>query len=144
MTKPSDFILSTDYATLKNDDSDTTSVTAPGAVSVPAAVGPVGGYVEYHQDLTIGTAGAITRLQIESSKNAGVVYAARTLSIDRTGTVGGSPANYSIIAFAYRTAPTTLRCQVYISNPNAGTLTTAAGDETFTFYINTFLAPYST
>lgn len=144
MTKPSQFILTTDYATLKNDDSDSSTVTAPGAQVVPAAIGPVGGYVEYHTDVSIGTQGAISRLQIASSKGSDIVYSTRTLSFNRTGTILGNPADYSIIAFAYRVAPTTLRCQVYIQNPNSDPLVTEAGNETFTFYLNTFLAPFTT
>jgi hypothetical protein len=143
MVKPSQFILTTDYATLKNDDADSTSVTAPGAQVVPAAVGPLGGYLEYHTDLEVGVQGSITRLQISSSKQSNIVYSTRTLSLDRTGTVLGMPAIYSVVAFTYRVGPTTLRCQVYIQNPNADPLTTEAGNETFTFYVNTFIPPYA-
>ena len=144
MTKPSQFILNTDYATLKNDASGTVSVTAPGSQVVPAAVGPVGGYLEYHTDIEIGVAGSITRLQISSSKESNTVYSTRTLDILRLGTVLGFPGvPYNIIAFTYRTAPTTLRCIVYVSNPNTDPLTTAVGDETFTFYVNTFIPPYA-
>lgn len=144
MVKPSHFILTTDYATLKNDDSDALQVTAPGAQAVPSATGPLGGFLEYHQDIEVGAQGSVTRLQISSSKDSNTVYSTRDLSVQHNGTVGGIPGFlYSVTAFTYRVSSTTIRCQVYILNPYSGILTTETGDETFTFYINTFIPPYA-
>lgn len=138
MTKPSNFILTTDYATLQNDDGASTTITAPGSVSVSGS-----SYVEYHVDLTIGAMASINRVQIASSKDSNTRYATQSLIFLRTGTVGGVSTPYNILAFAYRTSATNLRCQVYIPNPSASTLTTASGSEIFTFYIDTFIPPFN-
>lgn len=138
MPKAESFILSTDFATLKNDAAASTSVTAPGSATV---VG--GSYVEYHSDLNIGVVGSLTRIQVSSSKNSNSIQVTRFVAGSRTGVVLGSPAAYGIYAFVYRLDSDTLRCQVYIPNPYADSLTTEAGDETFTFYVNTFLPPYA-
>lgn len=138
MTKPSNFIMTTDYATLQNDDGTSTTVTAPGSASVPGS-----SYVEYHTDLTIGAQASINRVQIASSKDSNTRFATQALYYLRTGTVGGVATPYNILAFAYRTSATNLRCQVYIPNPNLTTLTTASGNETFTFYIDTFIPPFN-
>lgn len=138
MPKPNSFILTTDFATLKNDDSSSTTVVAPGLAVVPGS-----SYLEYHSDLGIGVQGSITRIQISSSKNSNIIQLTRNVSGSRTGTVLGFSTPYSIYAFVYRLDANTIRCQAYIPNPYADPLTTEAGDETFTFYINTFLPPYA-
>lgn len=138
MPRAESFILTTDFATLKNDALGSTSTTAPGSVVIPPTA-----YVEYHADLNIGVLGSITRIQISSSKNANAIQVTRSVSGFRIGTSLGFPAPYGISAFVYRLNPTTIRCQVYIPNPYSDPLTTAIGDETFVFYINTFLPPYA-
>lgn len=134
MVKPSLFNLTTDYATLGNDAGGTGSATVAGAQVIAGA-----GHLEYSQDLFIGAQASINRLQISSSKDSNIRYSTQLLSYGRTGSLG----TYSIVAFAYRIAPSTLRCSVYIQNPYAGAMTTAAGDETFIFYIDTFIPPFA-
>ena len=137
MTKPSDFISTTDFATLKND------AGGNGAVTVPSGTSVAGSGAYYNSvDLTIGVAGSIVRGQIASSKASGDFYSSQIMSMGRTGTVDGYSATYSIYAFFYRTSPTNLRLQVFIPNPYGSTLTGAAGDETFTFFASTFIPPY--
>lgn len=145
MTKPEDFILSTDYATLKNDATGITTVSIPASQVIPASIGPNGSYLEYHSDLEIGTIGALTRIQISSTKDSNAIYATRTADYGRTGSTPSGPgiSSYSVDAFLYRISPTTVRCQVYILNQYPEPLTTEAGVETITFYVNTFLAPYA-
>lgn len=139
MYNVNDFILSTDYATLKNDNNATIQVTFPGSTVVPASVGVAGSAVEVHTDVTMGAPGAISRIQISSTKDAGIIHPARNVYYNRTGDLG----SYQIVAFTYRTSPTTLRCSAFVTNPYNAILTTEAGDETFTFYVNTFLPPFA-
>lgn len=134
MTKPTQFILSSDYATLKNDDSKSTSVTAPGSQSIAGS-----GYLEYHSDLTVGAQASLNRVQISSSKDSNTRYATELLEYARTGSLGG----YNIVAYAFRISTTMMRCSIYVPNPYGGAMTSEAGDETFNFYINTFTPPYS-
>lgn len=143
MPKPESFIASTDYATLKNDAKGIVSVTAPGSIVIPGSVGSVGSYVAYQADLVIGATAAITRIQISSSKNGNNIQVTRNASGIRTGVSLGFSTIYSTTAFVYRISPTTVRCQVYTPNPQADPLTTEAGNETFTFYVNTFLPPFA-
>ena len=138
MTKPSNFLVTTDYATLQNDDGGTTTVTAPGSASVTGS-----GSVEYHSDLAIGANASINRVQISSSKDSDTRYATQALYFQRSGTAGGSATSYNILAFVYRTSATNLRCQIYIPNPSSSTLTTASGNETFTFHVDTFIPPFN-
>lgn len=133
------FIFSTDYATLKNDNNATVQVTFPGSVVVPASVGSAGSAIETHTDVTIGAQGAISRIQISSTKDASIIHPARNVYYNRTGDLGA----YTIVAFTYRVSPTVMRCSAFVTNPFSSPLTTEAGDETFTFYVNTFLPPFA-
>lgn len=137
MTKPSRFILNTDYATLKNDATGSGSVVVPGSTNVAG-----NSSVSYSTDITIGAQGAFTRGRIRSSKEGSRWIVANAIGYIRTGTTLGSPATYDIFAFLWRPDATTLRLQVHIQNPYSSTLTTASGDETIDFYVNTFLPPF--
>lgn len=137
MTKPTQFILNTSYATLKNDDSGSGSVVVPSSVNIAGS-----GSVSYSTDLTIGAQGAFTRARIRSSKEGSRWIVANAIGYIRTGTTLGSPAIYDIFAFVWRPNATTLRLQVHIQNPYSSTLTTASGAETIDFFVNTFLPPF--
>lgn len=144
MYNPDKFILSTDFATLKNDADTTVQVTFPGSIVIPGSVGPAGSYSERHTDVVIGAQGAISRVQISSSKDSNIIHPARNLYYDRSGIVLGISTSYTLSAFVYRISPTTMRCIVLIPNPYSDPLTTASGDETITFHVNTFLPPFAT
>lgn len=137
MTKPENFTLTSDYATLKNDATTSLTITLPGSLSIAA-----GGNYLLTATASIGTAGASERSQIHSSKWT-YYWLGNILSIARDGLVGGSPANYLTVAELYRSSATQVTAQVSIRNPYAGTLSTVAGDETFTFYVSTFLPPFA-
>lgn len=137
MTTPSQFIATSDYATLKNDNGTSTTVTFPASTVIAGSGSSV-----VTSDLVIGAAASINRVQISSSKDSNTRYATLSLSFGRTGTSSGSPASYDIFAFVTRISSTTLRCSAYVPNPYGASLTTATGDETFTFYIDTFLPPF--
>lgn len=136
MSKPERFIYSSDFATLKNDDDGTTTVTiVGGAVIAPGATYTVS------SDLTVGTQLGEGRIRISSSKLGSSKFYAGYLGVNRNGTVSGSPAPYTIYALVSRISPTQSRCICIIQNPYPSNLTCEAGNETFTFKINTFIPP---
>jgi hypothetical protein len=138
MTAPENFISTTDYATLKNDATTTLSVTVAGALSIATST--------IHTDTTsatLGTAGAILRGQINSSRASSTWYVANAASFTRTGTVGGVGSSYSLNVSIIRTAATTVQLIAAIYNPYASALTTQAGTETITYSINSFLSPFA-
>lgn len=139
MYNPEEFTLSTDFATLKNDARATVQVTFPGSTLVPGPTGPTGGFVEFHTDVAIGSTGAISRVQISSSKDLNTIRPARNIYYSRSGSAG----LYQIVAFTYRISPTVVRCIALVPNPNASPMTTESGNETFTFYVNTFIPPFA-
>lgn len=138
MVKPIHFITSSDFPTLQGDGTANASGVVTGSLPIAA-----GSYISSQGDVTIGSAGAITRGLIWSSKNGNIGLVGNGFSFDRTGTAGGAPAPYSLIAFMWRTGPTTLRFQIYIPNPYGSTLTTEAGNDTITMTAATFIAPFS-
>lgn len=136
ISKPEQFIYSSDFATLQNDDNNFTTVTVVGgSVLAGGAVSTVS------SDLTVGSQRGESRIRISSSKIGSTRYYAGLLGINRTGTVSGSPAPYTIYVLVSRISATQVRCLCMIQTPYVGSLTTAAGNETFTFKINTFIAP---
>lgn len=136
--RPEEFILTTDYATLKNDDSGTFQIVVPGSFNI-------GSGSSYYNptDIILGSDSVNTRSQINSSRSSTVWTAASQVDFQRTGTVGGSPAGYSLLTSINRVDNDTLRIAVNIFNVYAGTLTTQSGSETITFDIRTFLSPFN-
>jgi hypothetical protein len=134
MVKPSLFNLTTDYASLANDAGTTVSIISPGGAIIAGA-----SFATYNFDTVIGKQASLNRIQISSSKNSNIRYSTQTLAYSRSG----SPGPYTVLAYAFRTSPSTLRCRVYIQNPYIDTLTTEAGNETFTFHIDTFIPPFT-
>lgn len=133
MATPTNFILNSDFASLKNDDGTSVSVTFGGSTVISA-----NSTASVTQDVVIGAQSSINRVQIASSKDSNKRYSTQALSFSRVGSAG----IYNIYAFVSRISSTTLRCRVYVPNPFGSSLTTASGDETFTFYIDTFLSPF--
>lgn len=137
MPRPNDFIMTTDFPTLQNDGTASATGVITGGIVIAG-----GSYTGSQGDVTVGTAGAIARGLIYSSKNGNIGYVGNGFSFTRTGKVLGVDAAYSVIAFMWRNSPTTLRFQIYIPNPYADPLTTEAGDDTINMYAATFLAPF--
>ena|ERR1700757_3009216 len=138
MVKPIHFITSSDFPTLQGDGTASAVGVITGGLTIAA-----GNYLGTQGDATIGSAGAITRGLIWSSKNGNIGLVGNGFSFQRTGTVGGAPAAYSLVAFMWRVGPNILRFQIYIPNPYGSTLTTEAGDDTINMYAATFKAPFS-
>lgn len=136
--RPEEFILTTDYATLKNDDSGTFQLVVPGSMSIGS-----GTTYTNSIDITLGSDSVNTRSQINSSRASTVWVAASQVDFPRTGTVGGSPSPYTLFTIITRIGTNTLQISASIFNSNVGTLTTQSGAETITFDIRTFLSPFN-
>ena len=136
--KPSKFIITTDYPTLKNETRVSGNGTIPSSQVIAGS-----SYYSLAGDIDVGTVGSLARGRIASTKNFTQYYTGQSILFNRTGTVGGSPFGYSIFALMFRTSPTQLRFQIYIPNPYGSTLTCASGAETIYFYANIFNAPYA-
>lgn len=136
MTKPESFSYISDFPSLKNDGKTTLTVTLPGS-SVIAG----GATLSLTATATLGTAGATERTQIYSSK---LVYywVGPALEIAREGSYAGVLGTYYTTAELYRSSATQVTALVYIANTSGSTLTTEAGDETFTFDVASFIAPF--
>jgi hypothetical protein len=136
MVKPSNFNTHSGYATMKNDDTGTVSVTFPASTVVTAVTAVT-------NDLVIGTINASSRVSVASSKEGNVYYTGSQMVVSRTGTVPGPISSpYTLAAYLTRVNATTVRATAVVSNPYGVNLTTSSGDETFTFEIGTFLSPF--
>lgn len=132
-------LLTTDTDTLKNDARNTSATfTVPGSATVAAAA-----IRTDSADVSVGSLNssflAFYATSKEGSKNFPVNIAN---NLARTGTVGGSPAPYSVYVTAQRVGGTTIRVRSVIYNPYGSTLTLAAGNEVFTFVIRTLIDPF--
>ena len=143
MTKPSNFILNSDYATLKNSQLGLTAT-----VSIPASVViPADSYAQWTQDITITESYAISSCRISSSRYSNRWLVANYLSNQRTnGRLSDGSTNvwYSVACFVNRINSTTVRFTAYIRNEySALALTTEATSETFSLVMNTFVPPFA-
>ncbi len=138
MIQPNQFILTAEFSNLKNDATPSASQTIPSAVGIAGN----GSYL-LSVDATAGQIGALARARISSSKAGSLYQVGNNALFNRTGVSAGNPAPYSVFAFVYRVAPTTIRFQIFIPNPYSDPLTCEAGIETINIYANTFIAPYA-
>lgn len=135
MSKPENFIQNSDYASLKNDDRGSVSVTFPASQSVAS-----NGLKIFYNTIDVGTSGASARVQIASSKDSNKFYSCTQLTYQRD--LGGG-FSYTIVASYSRTSSSTMTVYCFVYNQTGFGITTLPGDETFTFSINTFLDPFS-
>lgn len=134
-SKPSSFLLTTDFPTFKNDASANGTVSIAGGLVIAGSSA-----FTASGDFSIGTQGAVTRSRWWSSVDS-TWYSGQYIIYNRTGTVGGVGGfAYNIFLSVFRTAPTTMRLQVVIPNPY-GTPLTGAAAETIIMYSETFIAP---
>lgn len=134
MTKPSNFILNSDYATPKNDDGNTFSVTVPSGISVPGA-----SVVVLSETKEVGMSGANLRARISSSKDGSRWFSVPTVYYDRVGSGGG----YYLYATLHRVSSTQLRLSVFIPNPYGLTMSGEAGSEVISAVATTLIPPFS-
>jgi len=127
-------IMANAHDTLKNDDYETGTVTIPGSVAVAAA-----SIALYTQDIVVGASGSLADIRVQTSRDITQDYwAVTTQTFQRSGSLGA----YSVFFGAYHINATTMRMQAFASNPYGSPMTGQAGDETFTFKIRTYKAPF--
>lgn len=130
---PEQFILTTDYASPRNDAGGTLQVTVPSNVNISS-----GEVWTASTTLTIGTIGASVRSQIASSKDSNKFYVGAWQDRIRTGNFG----TYNIFIVLSRLSADTIIMNINIFNPYGGTLIGAAGAETFTADVKTYLSAF--
>lgn len=133
---PSKVILQANaHDTLKNEAVDNTgSVTIPGSSSVATA-----SRLLVSQDINIGAAGSIADLRFQTSRDTTRDYLA---SVQQTFTRTGSLGTYSLFVGCFRVSSTVVRLQAFIVNPYGSTMISQSGNETFTFKLRTYRAPF--
>lgn len=137
MSRPEQFTINTDYATIKNDGANNSlSVVVPSSVSV------AGGTIYSVSDVvSVGSVSSNIRAQVWSSKDDRWVLGA-AVSYSRMGIASGSPASYEVLVTVTRESSTTVRLTAFIRNPYNVTLTGASGTETIHAEVRTFLSPF--
>jgi len=138
-SKPEDFIINSDYATIANDGGpQSISVAFPGGTMISAGDDWVGS-----TNLVLGTTNASIRTTLSSSKESSTRYVCPILTLLRNATLPG-PVSVTVQLTAYvtRVSDDTMQLIVTANNPYGSTMTTEAGDEVFTARINTFISPF--
>lgn len=142
MSKPSNFILSTDYATYKNDATGQLSLTIPASI----VIAPNTSYTT-SQSVNIGTNGAPARTFINHSAQPTRWYIAPQIQVVASGidSIIGA-RDYFYYIYVTRTSPTTVTVNVEIPNYSfgAGNLTTESVARNVTVKIATFIPPFTT
>lgn len=136
MTKPESFILTSDYATLKNDAVGSLTVVLPSGTVIPA-----GGINQWSDTITIGTVGSSIRVRLVSTEN-NVIYSTNTVGYVHTTGASGPATDYLIYATVHRINPTQVRLTVFIPNPYGSDLTVSGMGYTISARIATFLSPF--
>lgn len=137
--KINNFILNSDYATLKND-SDVTTISVvlnTGTTFTPNAPNTV----IASTDVTIGTANAPIRARCNTSKYPTVWGVGSTMFADSLMSAGGFTFTGPIWCFLYRVTPTTLRLLITHETVAGAPLYTIKETQTITFKVRTFLSP---
>lgn len=137
MTKPSSFILTTDYPTIKNDNSGSFSITIPASQAIATGTA-------YEQEVTktIGTASSLLRITAKSSLDGREFSGNSFMSIGYGDITPYGSTPYNIMIDVYRKSSTVIAVHVYIPNLTPVTLTTGAA-ETITIKVATFLSPFN-
>lgn len=115
MQDTSKVILSSDFESLKNDARITGSITVPASIVIPGS-----GSRTFVQDVSVSNTPIDNTSFKLSADSIWTVLAIQTSSITQTG----SPGGYSAFVSAYYINSTTMRYEVFISNPYNVPLTT--------------------
>lgn len=136
---PEDYILNSEYATLKNDTSGTLSVTLPNTLAIAA-----GGVATFTDTITLGVAGSSVRSRIMSTKDNNWLSMNSVLPyIYQSGaTVSGTSQGYYVYVSANRVSPTEIRLLVTIPNNYGANMTISGLAQTITARVTTFLPPF--
>jgi hypothetical protein len=141
MTKPSNFILNTDYATLKNDDTNSLSVAI-----TDSGVLAFGATKVYESFLDIGTANAGLRVQMYSSATSSDIWCAMGMTVPVTITVtpGSSTFTYNLPVTLERVSATSVRLySIFYSYGVGVSMRITSGYQTITADVATFLSPFN-
>lgn len=140
MTKPSNFIQNSDYASLKNDAKGTFTldITDSGVLAFGATK-------VYESFLTLGTDNAGLRCQMKSSLSADIWSSSSILAtVTVTVTPGGSTFSYNMPVVIERVSPTQLRMHATFRSYGAGvSMQITSGYQTITADVVTFLSPFN-
>lgn len=123
------------HDTLKNDAYATGTVTIPGSLVLPA-----NGRALYTADVTVGSAGSLADIRVQSSKQGSQDYPISVQAV--FGRLGPGANPYNVYADAYHISASVMRIEAYAINPYILPISSEAGDETFTFKIRTYKAPF--
>lgn len=138
MTKPQGFILTSDYAALKNDNRGRITLNIPAGAVIPAN----GGSVTWAQEIELGTQNASLRTQMQSSLRPGEWTPGNMRAIDMTLNYSGSISTETGMVSVIRVSPTRLRLYCTHFNFAPFNISVVTG-QTITADISTFLSPFN-
>jgi len=141
MTKPSNFIENSDYATLKNDDNNSISVSITDSGLLAFGATKV-----YESFLNIGTTNAGLRVQMYSSAAPNNIWCAMGMTVPVTVTVtpGGSTFSYDLPVTLERVSATSVRLySIFYSFGVGVSMQITSGYQTITADVVTFLSPFN-
>lgn len=139
MTQPQNFIVSSDYASVKNDAIGRLVLTIPNGATIP----PNGGSTTWSQDLVIGTVNASLRTQMQSSLRPDEWTLGQFRTIDMTLNYPGIGVSVESGAVSIiRINPTTIRLYCTHFNFSPSTITVVGG-QTITADVVSFLSPFN-
>jgi hypothetical protein len=140
MTKPSNFIQNSDYASLKNDAKGTFTLSI-GDSGVLA----YGSSKTYESFLTIGTVNSGLRCQMKSSLSADIWSSSSILApVTVTVTPDGSTFTYNLPVVIDRVSATQIRMKAVFYSYGVGvSMQITSGYQTITADVVTFLSPFN-
>ena len=147
MSKHENFMLNTDFESLRNDGQVSLSITVPASVTIPA-----GGQHVMTSDTTVGSSDGLINAKVKNNRSgpntidspagADAWYSSGIqLAYTRTTTIGGNPAPYTTGVSVYRLSGGRLRCSVAVSNPYNVPMTTMNQTDVYTFSVRSILPP---
>lgn len=137
------FIMDTDYATLKNDDIGTVTLKlgATGALALNAQ------YIYESSAFVIGTINAGLRTQIYTSATPNDIWSGNVLTVTLTATVSTTPAtvfDFSGTVYLERVSATQVKLKCVVYGLAAGYTTVITGNnQVVTANVATFLSPFN-
>lgn len=129
--KPLNFILNSDYATIKND-----STTQTFTLSVPATTLTTGDPYILSQSFTAGVTGAPIDCDINYSMTTLRVLGLSAFAVENTSTA----SQYSVVINIFRDSETTIKLKVNIYPVFVPVTLTA---RTITIRVRTFIPPFA-
>lgn len=137
MNNPQRFILSTDFATLKNS-----YISDPVIVTLNSQNISGGRAASSYMDIKIPTNDISLRSSIACNHFSNSWQQSMQVSFTETGKVSGSNASYAVLLFVSTVALDTVRCTILATNPYSSTLTMASGAVVGQFIVSSFVPPF--